>query len=79
MRSVLRYVDYVAKPDPVGEQTWQAECVTDVGDKDCGVKSPELGREQAVVDWMAEHTKETGHERFKRIYEDYALVKKAEK
>ncbi|WP_244184255.1 hypothetical protein [Streptomyces cellostaticus] len=53
--------------------------MTDVGDKDCGVKCPELGGEQAVVDWMAEHTKETGHERFKRIYEDYALVKKAEK
>ncbi|MFJ9900213.1 hypothetical protein ACIQPR_43485 [Streptomyces sp. NPDC091280] len=46
--------------------------------KECGAKSKVLGGEQAVADWMAEHTKETGHERYQRTFQDYALVKKAE-
>jgi hypothetical protein len=44
-------------------------------DKDCGAKSPEVGSEEAGNDWMADHAKETGHDRFKRLYADFALVR----
>ncbi|MET8564942.1 hypothetical protein ABZV75_31860 [Streptomyces flaveolus] len=61
----------------MGERTWRARCVS--GDEqECGAESMVYGGSEAPVDWMAEHTKETGHERFKRIYEDYALVRKVE-
>lgn len=73
VRPAFRYVDYKTTLDPAGEQTWRAVCVA--GDeKDCGAKSPESGDEEAANDWMAEHTAETGHGRFKRTYSDYALV-----
>lgn len=76
MRAVLRFVDYTVNLDPAGERTWKAVCVS--GDeKDCGAESMVYGGDQAPTDWMAEHCGETGHQRFKRVYEDYALVKKA--
>lgn len=73
MRAVLRFVDYKVTFDPAGEATRQARCVS--GDEEeCGAESKELGGEQSVVDWMAEHAAETGHRRFHRLYSDYALV-----
>lgn len=73
-RSIFRFVDYVTRLDPAGEQVWQAMCVSGE-DKDCGAKSPEVGSEEAGNDWMADHAKETGHDRFKRLYADFALVR----
>jgi hypothetical protein len=68
-------VDYTTKPDPTGEQTWRAKCVS--GDvKDCDAQSPELGGDEAANDWMAEHTATTGHGRFERVYKDYAIVER---
>jgi len=73
----MRYVDYKIVTDPAGERTWKARCVS--GDEaDCGAESMVFGGDHAPTKWMAEHTKETGHERFKRIYEDYALVQRTE-
>jgi hypothetical protein len=74
-RSVFRYVDYKTTLDPTGERTWRAVCVSGE-ERDCGAQSPELGGEEAANDWMAEHTKETGHGRFERNYKDYALVER---
>jgi hypothetical protein len=77
VRAVFRFINYKIARDPDGEVTYQARCVS--GDKeDCGAESKVLGCEQAVSDWMAEHTSETGHERFERTFTDYALATKAE-
>lgn len=73
MRSVFRFVNYRINGDPVGELTWSAVCVS--GDeKECGASSGELGGEEGACDWMAEHRAETGHDRFKRVFSDYAIV-----
>ncbi|MGW2715458.1 hypothetical protein HKX69_06025 [Streptomyces argyrophyllae] len=77
MRAVLRFVDYTVVQDPAGERTWKARCVSGE-EKDCGAESTVYGSDHAPTRWMAEHCKETGHERFQRIYEDYALVRKPE-
>ncbi|GHE08524.1 DUF7848 domain-containing protein [Streptomyces alanosinicus] len=73
MRAVLRFVTYKITRDPDGEVTFQARCVCG-DDKECGAESNVLGGEEAVSDWMAEHTVATGHRRFERIFKDYALV-----
>ncbi|EST35389.1 hypothetical protein [Streptomyces roseochromogenus] len=73
MRAVLRFVDYKTIRDPLGEVTYQARCVSG-NDEECGAESMVLGGDEAVNDWMVEHTAQTGHERFKRTFEDYALV-----
>lgn len=73
MRAVLRFIDYVTKQDPTGEETWKAVCVS--GDEEeCKATSPVLGGDEAANDWMAEHAAQTGHKRYKRTFEDYALV-----
>ncbi|WP_051851978.1 hypothetical protein [Streptomyces sp. NRRL F-5650] len=72
-RAVLRFVDYKATSDPAGESVWSAVCVSGE-EKDCGATSRELGGEEVAIAWMAEHCAETGHNRFKRSFSDYALV-----
>ncbi|MEU6064062.1 hypothetical protein ABZ864_06035 [Streptomyces sp. NPDC047082] len=73
MRAVLRFVDYKTVRDPEAETTFQARCVS--GDEEeCGVESMVLAGDEAVNDWMAQHTAQTGHGRFKRTFEDYAIV-----
>ncbi|MGW2954833.1 DUF7848 domain-containing protein [Streptomyces eurythermus] len=73
MRSVKRFVDYKITRDPLGELTWRTRCVS--GDEEeCGAESLVYGSDKPPSDWMAQHTAETGHQRFKRTYEDYALV-----
>ncbi|MFI0553464.1 DUF7848 domain-containing protein [Streptomyces scabiei] len=65
-------MNYKITRDPAGEVTYQARCVS--GDeKECGAESAVLGGEEVVAEWMAEHTKETGHGRFERTFKDYAL------
>ncbi|MEV6838989.1 hypothetical protein AB0N17_31515 [Streptomyces sp. NPDC051133] len=77
VKAVLRFVNYKITRDPDGEKTWRARCVS--GDEEeCGAESMVFGSDDPPADWMAEHTATTGHQRFQRIYEDYALVEKAE-
>ncbi|MFE9446896.1 hypothetical protein [Streptomyces sp. NPDC006739] len=77
MRAVLRFVNYKITRDPIGEATYRARCVS--GDEEeCGAESLVFEGDEPPADWMAEHTKETGHTRFERTYKDYALVEKAE-
>lgn len=69
----MRFVESKTTKDPAGEDTWRAVCVS--GDeKECGVASPEMGGENAVVKWMTVHAATTGHLRFKRSFSDYAVV-----
>lgn len=72
-RSTFRYVDHVVTRDPTGEVSWSAVCVS--GDEaDCGATTPEGADEEAAAKWMAEHHRDTGHKRFKRLFADYATV-----
>lgn len=72
-KKVLRFVEYSITEDPAGESLWSAMCVS--GDeKDCGAESKELGSEEAINKWMAEHCAATGHSRFWRAYSAYANV-----
>lgn len=73
-RTILKFVEYKTSSDPAGEPTWAAVCVSGE-DADCGAASAELGSEQAANDWMTRHAAETGHQRFKRVYTDYAVVR----
>ncbi|MEV5879868.1 hypothetical protein AB0L75_37770 [Streptomyces sp. NPDC052101] len=73
MRAVLRFVNYKTIRDPDGEFTYEARCVSG-DDTECGTESMVLGSDAAVNDWMAHHTAQTGHQRFKRSFEDYAIV-----
>ena len=71
-RAVYRFVNYRIAQDPTGEVSRSALCVS--GEEvDCGESSGELG-EEAVGKWMAEHSAATGHARFKRTFNDYAVV-----
>ncbi|MGW0705050.1 DUF7848 domain-containing protein [Streptomyces sp. NPDC002643] len=73
MRALLRFVNYTTTRDPQGEVTYKARCVS--GDEEeCGAESEVLGDDEAANDWIAEHTAATGHKRYKRTFEDYALV-----
>lgn len=74
VRSTYRFVNFTTTKDPIGEETWAAVCVS--GDeKECGARSKDLGGDEDANDWMAEHASETGHERFKRVFSDYAIVR----
>ncbi|MFJ4974906.1 hypothetical protein ACIP6X_06125 [Streptomyces coeruleorubidus] len=71
-RTAYRFVDYVTRQDPTGELSWSAVCVS--GDEaDCGAFSGETDEETAVK-WMAEHTRDTEHTRYRRTFVDYATV-----
>ncbi|MFB6848214.1 hypothetical protein ACFCXS_25655 [Streptomyces sp. NPDC056373] len=71
-RALYRFVEYKAVQDPTGELSWSAVCVS--GDEaDCGESSGEMDEEKAVR-WMAEHTRDTGHTRFRRTFGDYAII-----
>lgn len=74
-RAVYRFVDYKIQEDKTAERTREAVCV--VGDlSDCGASSGELVDEETVIQWMAEHTRDSGHARFRRTFTDYATIEK---
>ncbi|WP_143670115.1 hypothetical protein [Streptomyces sp. Ag109_G2-15] len=68
-------MDYETLRDPHGEITFKARCVSG-DDEECGAESDVSGSDEAANKWMAEHTAGTGHKRFKRTFEDYALVER---
>jgi hypothetical protein len=67
-------------PQPSGITTdesampeYEAVCVS--GDEtDCGEGSGPLEDADELARWMAEHTRDTGHQRYRRAYCEYALV-----
>ncbi|NGN68437.1 hypothetical protein G5C51_31640 [Streptomyces sp. A7024] len=59
--------------DQAAEAEYEAVCVS--GDEeDCGEASGPLTDADALTRWMAEHTRDTGHQRFRRAYCEYAHV-----
>ncbi|MEU0389231.1 DUF7848 domain-containing protein [Streptomyces chartreusis] len=66
-----------AQPGITADETampeYEAVCVTG-DDKDCGAASGPLEGADELARWMAEHTRDTGHSRYRRAYCEYALV-----
>ncbi len=59
--------------DESAEAEFEAVCVS--GDEeDCGEASGPLADAERLDTWMAEHTRDSGHQRFRRAYCEYATV-----
>ncbi|MFI8237613.1 hypothetical protein ACIF83_10230 [Streptomyces sp. NPDC085866] len=66
-------MEYLTRQDPTGELTWYVECV--FGDeKNCGAASGSMTGEMPAIRWMSNHTAATGHNRYRRIFTDYAIT-----
>ncbi|MFJ5234523.1 hypothetical protein ACIQBJ_32045 [Kitasatospora sp. NPDC088391] len=69
----FRFRNYDIHPDPAGETTYAAECVS--GDEaDCGAQSGDEDEPTKVDTWIAKHVRDTGHQRFRRTVADYATA-----
>ncbi|WP_329101592.1 DUF7848 domain-containing protein [Streptomyces sp. NBC_01439] len=72
-----RFRNYEIRTDPIGEVTFEAECVS--GDEaNCGAASGDMAEIIDVDRWIAEHVQDTGHSRYRRTAADYALVEPGE-
>ncbi|GHH56187.1 DUF7848 domain-containing protein [Streptomyces candidus] len=77
MKATYRFRDYGITPDLLGLPDHQAVCVS--GDDsecgtECGADSGLLQDGDALTRWMAKHTRDTGHRRFRAAQWGYALV-----
>jgi hypothetical protein len=69
----FRFREYAITPDDTALPAYQAVCVA--GDTaDCGADSGDQPSETELGRWIAEHTRDTGHTRFRRARWDYAQV-----
>ncbi|WP_335939935.1 DUF7848 domain-containing protein [Streptomyces sp. PTD5-9] len=73
-RATYRFRQYGVTPDELAEPVFQAVCVSGE-ETDCGADSGDQGDEAALARWMAEHTRDTGHERFRAAPWSYVMVK----
>lgn len=74
-RAVYRFVDFKVTRDTTACPVFGAVCVTGE-EADCGASSGERVDEEKVTRWIAEHTRDTGHTRYRRTFADYATVEK---
>ncbi|MFJ1594104.1 hypothetical protein ACIOD0_28230 [Kitasatospora albolonga] len=68
-----RFRNYTMTPDPMGETTFAAACVSG-DDADCGAASGEQVEQTDVDRWIAERVRDTGHGRYRRTMADYVLA-----
>lgn len=73
----FREYDVTSQPgvnsDELATPEYQAVCVA--GDEaDCGQTSGEVGGADEVARWMAAHTRDTGHQRYRHAYWVYVTV-----
>ncbi|MFH8403574.1 hypothetical protein ACH4FX_02205 [Streptomyces sp. NPDC018019] len=73
IRRVFRFVPFTITQDASAEPTYEAVCVSGE-EKECGAASDEWLTPHPVEVWMREHTKDTGHRRYRRNFQDYAEV-----
>ncbi|MFD9151946.1 DUF7848 domain-containing protein [Streptomyces albidoflavus] len=72
-RATYRFRQYVVTPDELAEPAFQAVCVS--GEQtDCGADSGDQEDEEALTRWMTEHTRDTGHGRFRVAPWSYVMV-----
>ncbi|MYT25958.1 hypothetical protein GTW69_37780 [Streptomyces sp. SID7760] len=68
-----RLREYAVSADESSAPAYQAVCVS--GEEvDCGADSADQPDEEELVRWMAQHARDTGHDRFRRARWDYATV-----
>jgi hypothetical protein len=68
-----RFRNYDIREDLMTETTYAAECIS--GDEaDCGAQSSDEIETVKVERWIAEHVRDTGHERLKRVATTYATA-----
>ncbi len=73
-RATYRFRQYGVTPDELAEPVFQAVCVS--GDEtDCGADSGDQEDEETLTGWMAEHTRDSGHDRFRVAPWSYVMVK----
>ncbi|MGV9340589.1 DUF7848 domain-containing protein [Streptomyces sp. NPDC003688] len=72
-RKTYRFRNYAIRSDDTALPTYAAECVTGE-EEDCGAHSGEEGDTTQVDRWIAEHVRDTGHQRFKRTAATYAVA-----
>ncbi|MGW0712447.1 DUF7848 domain-containing protein [Streptomyces sp. NPDC002643] len=76
-RVVFRFVPFTTRQDPYVEPEYSATCVA--GDEtDCGEESGVHYTAVDVDDWMRKHMQKTGHQTFRRRFDDFALLEPAE-
>jgi hypothetical protein len=68
-----RFRSYTIARDESAAPTYEAVCVTG-DDADCGESSGERTSPEEVEKWLMGHLRETGHERCRRTFADYADV-----
>ncbi|MDX3165999.1 hypothetical protein PV516_19615 [Streptomyces scabiei] len=79
MTAVYRMRDYdvTSQPgvssDELAMPEYQAVCVSG-DDADCGQTSGDVGSPDEVGRWMAAHTRDTGHHRYRHAYWVYVTV-----
>lgn len=61
--------------DETAEAVYEAECVSSGESAECGAESGPHRDPEPVGEWMREHTRDTGHLRYLRVFSDYALVR----
>ncbi|WP_328484843.1 hypothetical protein OHS71_41185 (plasmid) [Streptomyces sp. NBC_00377] len=69
----FRFREYGVTTDETAMPAYQAVCVTGE-DADCGADSQDQPDEEALTKWMAEHTRDTGHRRFRAAPWVYVMV-----
>jgi hypothetical protein len=72
-RTVYRFQPFTIRQDTTALPTYEARCVAGE-EADCGASSRQETDPAPVERWMAEHTRDTGHFRFRRVFADYADV-----
>ncbi|GAA3868263.1 hypothetical protein GCM10023084_21720 [Streptomyces lacrimifluminis] len=71
-RRIFRYVPYTIVQDQTAEPEYAARCVS--GDEtDCGAASGVRQGPADVEEWQRRHTQDTGHNRYRRTFADYAV------
>ncbi|MFE4373912.1 hypothetical protein ACFRMN_37915 [Streptomyces sp. NPDC056835] len=69
----FRFRNYEIRSDSLSEATYAATCVS--GDEaDCGAQSAEEVETNKVERWIAEHVRDTGHQRYRRTMADYVTA-----
>ncbi|AEW92749.1 MULTISPECIES: DUF7848 domain-containing protein [Streptomycetaceae] len=69
----FRFRNYDIHPDTTAETTYAAECVTGE-EADCGAQSGEEVEAAKVDRWIAEHVRNTGHQRFRRTVASFVTA-----
>lgn len=75
---MLRFVPFRIGQDRTAEPVYEAVRVSG-DDKECGQSSDEWITPHPVEVWMREHSRDTGHTRFRRAFVDCADVSRPDR